>query len=48
MFLEAEDWEQLCCDEGISEQDLLNRYDVVVHMVSAAIGAEHAYECCLL
>lgn len=35
-----EDWETLLEDNGWSEEKLLNRYDIVVHLTTAAYGAE--------
>jgi len=38
-----EAWDQAVEQSGYSEQALLERYDLVVHLVSTAIGAERHY-----
>lgn len=43
-FLEAPEWKGLVESEGHTEESLLARYDCVVHLVSAAIGAVEHYE----
>lgn len=44
--LPSEDWERMKRENGWSEVDLRdNRYNQVIHMVSAACGAEAFYTC---
>lgn len=41
-----EDWEfdELMEEAGVTEEELLNRYDIVIHLVSTAIDKEECYE----
>ena len=44
--LPAEDWERMRKDNEWNEVDLRdNRYNQIIHMVSAASGAEDFYTC---
>ena len=36
-------WTQILNEIGESEEDLLNRYHLIIHMTTAANGAVHAY-----
>lgn len=42
-YISDEDFKLLLKEEGITEIDCLNRYDFVIHLVTAAIGAEKYY-----
>jgi len=42
-YLTQEEWEKLLQEEDWSEEDFLKRYDLVIHMVTAAYGAETSY-----
>jgi len=42
-YLTQEEWDKLLLEEDWSEEDFLKRYDLVLHMVTAADGAESAY-----
>ena len=44
IFLEDGEFDKVMAMENITERALLERYDCVVHMVSAAIDAEEHYE----
>lgn len=45
-YLRSEDWQSLMDDLSLDEFQLLNRrYDLVLHLVTAAKGAPHAYAC---
>eukprot|EP00756_Hemistasia_phaeocysticola_P031018 Hpha_TRINITY_DN16326_c1_g3::TRINITY_DN16326_c1_g3_i1::g.60210::m.60210 len=42
-YADPEMWQNLLAECGMSEADLFRRYDAVVHMVTAADGAEDCY-----
>jgi hypothetical protein len=42
-YVRPEDWEAVLAHGGWSEGDLLKRYDLVLHLVTAADGAERFY-----
>ncbi|MGI6232042.1 MAG: AAA family ATPase [Prevotella sp.] len=42
-YLEPEMWQRLIDDVGVTTQQLRDRYDAVLHLVSAADGAEEFY-----
>lgn len=42
-YLQPEDWEKIITSQGYTEQQLRARYDAVLHLVSAADGAEEYY-----
>ena len=44
-YINNEQWEKLKEEFGVNELDIFSRYDLVVHLVTAAYGAEHAYTC---
>lgn len=42
-YLKPEDWESITTSVGVTAQQLRDRYDAVLHLVSAADGAEQFY-----
>ena len=42
-YLQPEDWERITASVGVDTNQLRNRYDAVLHLVSAADGAEQFY-----
>ena len=42
-YIEPEEWEEITAMAGTSPNELLGRYDAVLHLVSAADGAEQYY-----
>ena len=42
-YLQPEDWERITASVGVDTNQLRNRYDAVLHLVSAANGAEQFY-----
>ena len=42
-YMTKPEWHKLCIDLGISENQLINNYDAVFHLVTAAKGAEKFY-----
>ena len=44
-YITKEEWEGLIAEFNLSELDIFSRYDMVVHLVTAAYGAEYAYSC---
>lgn len=42
-YISAEMWHELCDSCHTTPEQLLSRYDAVLHLVTAADGAEHAY-----
>mmetsp|Transcript_89820 Transcript_89820/g.187753 ORF Transcript_89820/g.187753 Transcript_89820/m.187753 type:complete len:473 (+) Transcript_89820:65-1483(+) len=44
LFCTEEQWEKVLTNVGIKEEDLLHRYDLIIHMTSAASGLEEAYD----
>lgn len=42
-YLDISGWQQLLKNRNIQENDLKANYDLVIHMVTAALGAEEAY-----
>lgn len=44
LFCTEEQWAAVLDGVGVSEADLLRRYDLVVHMASVASGMEHLYD----
>jgi hypothetical protein len=43
-FCEDTEWDTILLEEGLTEQELITRYDIVCHLVTAADGAAHFYE----
>lgn len=43
-YVDAEQWEVIMAENGLSEFEILKRYDIVIHMVTAADGAEEHYQ----
>lgn len=42
-YIEEEEFEELLTERGLSEEELKSRYDLVIHLKTAAIGAENFY-----
>lgn len=42
-YLDWVDWNKMLKEKSLFETDLVDRYDLVIHMVSAALGKEDAY-----
>lgn len=42
-YISAEMWHELCDSCHTSQDQLLDRYDTIIHLVTAANGARHAY-----
>lgn len=43
-YVDREQWEVIMDENGTTEHDILKRYDLVIHMVTAADGAEKYYQ----
>lgn len=43
-YVEAEQWDAIMDEVGINKHTMLKRYDIVIHMVTAADGAEKHYQ----
>lgn len=44
LFCTDEQWDKVLAGAGFAEDDLLRRYDLVIHMTSVASGMEHLYD----
>lgn len=42
-YLEDEEFEGLIAEEGVTEEELLNRYDLVIHLMSTAVDKASCY-----
>ena len=43
-YLEDEEFEELMLEKGITEEELIERYDLVIHLVSTAVDKEECYK----
>lgn len=43
-YMTNEEWQEILREEGITEIEILSRYKAIFHMVTAANGAEEAFE----
>lgn len=43
-YMTNEEWQQILKEEGKTEIEILSRYSAIIHMVTAANGAEEAFE----
>lgn len=44
-YINDEEWKKLLIEFALSESEVFQRYDSVIHLVTAAYGAENAYTC---
>ena len=44
-YITKDEWEKLIAEFNLSELEIFSRYDMIVHLVTAAYGAEYAYSC---
>lgn len=43
-YIDSEQWEAVMDEVGLTENDMFKRYDIVIHMVTAADGADKYYQ----